>query len=327
MNGYLISCCNTGRLLSEFGLVVYNEEYRDKPFTHLDLSETGLDFNSITGFTGICKIPDGYAVATQGNPNGILFLDENLCFLRYQSLGGYYDIHSMLWHGSELLFAATACNEIRALDLQTGQHRLFWGIKNKRNLHLNTFLFHQDRLLVLLHQNPTFSENERGAGVVLDAESNQHLIENLWHPHDLVLRPNGELVVLSSGERKIYAVDLEQGGDSRLDWHLDGYVRGYHEEDGQALVGISAVRMFSRKQGADKRYFRGSFEEYYNDPVFQSFVARARRGSDEVSYLPFSHMNFEIYEIKPLPGSVRPPLVQEPNIRRHMICRWLLSEE
>jgi hypothetical protein len=161
---------------------------------------------------------------------------------------------------------------------------------------------------------------------VIEAESGEKLIEKLWHPHDLFKVDDERLVVLSSGAFKIHNLNLATGA-TRLERELGGYVRGYYEAGGTALVGISAVRMFSRKQGADKRYFRGSFEEYCKESIFQSFVAKIDRKNDTVSYLPFLHMGAEIYEIYPVSPSVAPPLVRQPEIRKHMIVRWLLGEK
>lgn len=324
MAKYLISCCNTGRLLSEFGLVIFDALNKINPFFYLNISETKLDFATITGFTGICQIPGGYVVGTQSNPSGLLILDSDLRFVRYMELSQNFDVHSMLMHESKLLVAATAVNQILAIDLNSGSESVFWDAKNERKLHINTFIFHQQNLLVLSHQDPTHSNESVRVGVVRDVDLNRNLAQGLWHPHDLFIRPDGSIVVLSSERGWVHALDPVDFTLTK-EKVLKGYIRGYHEDEEGVIVGLSAIRMFSRKQGSDKRYYRGSFEEYYQDPMFQACVARYDRGATDVEYLPFSHMNFEIYEIKRLADVSEPLLVPMPVIRRHMILRWLLS--
>ncbi len=325
MAKYIISCCNTGSLLSEFGLVILDSEITLEPFSYLDLHDTNLNFGTITGFTGICELPNGYAVATQSTPSGILILDTNLNFVNYIKLKKYYDLHSMIYHDdNKILVAATATNQILEINLASGREKIFWDADNVRNLHINTFQVNSDNFLVLSHQDPTHLANKQGVGVVLDVNRNKRVLTELWHPHDLFQRLDGSIAVLSSARGTIFSLDPTTFIVS-MEKQLNGYIRGYFEDDDGIFVGVSALRMISRKQGAQLRYYKGSFEEYYQDPIYQSFIAKYTRHTDNIEYIPFTQMNFEIYEVKRLAEDSKPALVAKPEVKRHMILRWLLN--
>lgn len=324
MPKYLISCCNTERLLSEFALVVFDSDSRERPFSYLDLEHSGLNFEKIRGFTGICAVPGGYAVGIQAIaiPSAILYLDYDLNPIRHFRLSRQFDVHSMTMYDSKLLFAATATNQIVAIDLDSGKESVFWDADNARNLHVNDFVFCQGELIVMAHQNPHHTQDRFRKGVVFEARSKKLLMEDLWHPHDLFPRADGTVVAVSSEAGRIYSLDTATRRVG-LERELSGYARGFYQDRDGVVVGISGVRMHSRKEGAGKRYFRGSFDEYYRDPVFQSFVATYGSLDGPIEYRPFSYMNFEIYNVQRLAEASRPKLLSPNVVRRHMVVQWL----
>lgn len=319
---HIITCCNTGRFLSKFGLVLFDES--TKKFAFIDLEHELLDFSKITGYTAIQKVGNEYYIGVQGKLSGVLKLDENLNIVNFVTLTQYYDIHSMDYYNGHLYFAASATNQVIKLDINTFEESVHWTARNnQRKLHLNVVKFYNDKMFVLLHDHFDNIDDLSKLGLLYNVTDNKEIICNLKHPHDIFFEKN-YVYVSDSAKGRVFSYNFDTSSENKV-FEVDGYyTRGLDLSNDTIISGISAKRIISRKQGEVLRYFKGSFTEYINSDQHYSYVHLFDKQSNQSTFIDFSHIASEIYEIKPITVAT-PRILKKAQIKKSVVQKWVLD--
>ncbi len=319
---HIISCCNTGRFLSKFGLVLFDKLTNKLAFLRLDSKH--LDFSKITGYTAIQQVGDEYYIGVQGQLSGIIKLDKNLNVTNYIALSKYYDIHSMDFYNGYLYFAASSTNQVIKFDLKTYEEKVHWTAPNsEEKLHLNVVKFYGDKMFVLFHKDFSELKASKKTGILYNVTDDKKIVCNLQHPHD-VLFENGNVNVSDSANGRVLSYNFNTEVE-KIIFELAGYyTRGLDLADDIIISGISSKRIISRKQGKVLRYFKGSFSEYIDSDAHYSYLHVFNRINNKSTLIDFSHMGSEIYEIKPIQVKA-PRLLKKALVEKSVVQKWVLE--
>lgn len=322
---HIITCCNTGKFSSLFGIALLSLE-KDK-VDYLELSHPKIDFSKITGFTGITNDENYYYIGAQGHPSKIIILDNNLNVHDVISLSKYYDIHSMDIYRNSLYFAASSTNQIIELDLNNYSETIYWESPNSQEkLHLNVVKFFNDNMYALFHKD--FDETGKQQGVVYNISKKEKLLTGLKHPHDIYFNQNENLLyVSSSAEGKVFSIGLKTKEVIEEVFLPGFYSRGFAIDGNQYISGISSKRLISRKEGKKISYFDGSFEEYMECNEFNSYLNIFNKESKNNSKVDFSHIGNEIYEIYELKKeSTNIKAMKRSQLKKSKVNKWVLDK-
>ena len=325
MAEFIITSCNTGRYLSMFGVVIFNAE--TQRFRIVNMAQDKSIFREITGFTGMLRYKDKYYLAGQGHPSSILVLDVNLNLIEYVRLSKYYDIHSLDMHDGKLYFAATSENQIIEININDYSETVVWDAGETEALHLNTVKYIDDRMLILMHHGLKQSSKKK-KGMLVDALTKDVLLDDLSSPHNIHVSDAGDVTILDSATSRAFTAKSGNWVFS-ISGAFEGYLRGVGEDSEYRVFGISAGRVISRKQGPNKKYFTGSFMEYFSAKAFQSYIILDNKYSspDESKYISFIAYGREVYEILPLFPDSKPAYMKNWIANRELVYGWLKQRD
>lgn len=141
-------------------------------------------------------------------------------------------------------------------------------------------------------------EQKATGGIVIDVENNTILARNLPMPHSPRL-VNGKLYVLLSATGEIATID-RNSGDVKIVKTLKGFVRGMSVYNDYMFIGLSKLRETSKS---------------FNDlPISKKSVHSGIAVLHEptqslVGFLKYENSVEEIYDIKVIPGTQRPGIL------------------
>jgi len=321
MTEFVITSCNTGPYLSMFGVVVFNAETHK--FRVVNLVQDKSIFKDITGFTGMIRCGNRYYLAGQGHPSSILVLNMNLRVIDYIRLSKYYDIHSLDVKDGRLCFAASSENKIIEVNLDNYSEIVVWDACKSECLHVNTVKYVDGKMLILMHHSLRLSSKKK-TGMLIDALTEDVLLEDLNHPHNIHVSDVGDVSILDSGTSRVFTAKAGDR-DFIISDKFEGYLRGIGEDSKYRIYGISAGRVISRKQGVKKKYFTGGFMEYFAAKAFQSFVILSDKSTSlgDSKYISFIAYGREIYEILPLSPESKPAFMRNWIANRELVYGWL----
>lgn len=313
----LVSFCNVSPLYSAFALARANLETGQIQALDLRAASRAARF---TGITGLCWAGDKVVAALQGFESRLLFLDPDLNVLEVVSLKRIRDIHSIIFHGSELLVASSGTDEVVAYGLNDGRERVLYAAApgGLDTVHLNSLCMHKGRLIACMH-GPHRSSSPR-LGRVVDTETGEVVIDGLRQPHSLVSTGDA-LLVLESGTGRLWRLP-DQAPLADLG-HFAGYVRGLCKVDESIVVGRSAPRRWSRSR--DTRVPGGvgfTSGEGSGDQNRAAMFVRDHDGGGRAFDL--SGLTLEIYDILPTTAVAAATAAPETLIAA---CRQLRCDE
>lgn len=321
MSGFLISCCNTGPQLSRFGLVYFEPE--SGRLAHLAL-DADLPFAEITGFTGIASdVRYSYVAVQSKQGSALLILDRQKGSQRFLFLNEYLDLHSMEIIDGELRVAATSTNQQIVIDPNRGTYEVRREWPAPRSLHINVISERGNQCLVLMHRQVSTPDEQTHDGVLFDAVSGTVKLGGLKHPHNITWDIDGACVVLDSATGRVFRSGAS--GFVVAESFPGCYVRGYCDTEEWRIVCVSGRRIFSRKSGTAKKYYRGTLNEFLLDRGFEAALELLDKRSGERRAIPFDHYGTEIYDIMPFDPE-HLPLLEDGGVRRAKLIRWLFEQ-
>lgn len=204
--------------------------------------------------TGMAVSPDGSQLARLSWIDGHterseLLVSDGQGLLTYRRLDEVEEPHSLLWRGDELIAVSTGSNRVLTLDV-TGRTLRRWNAPNVAGMgdcwHLNSLVAVGDRLLVSafgkFDEVRGWSRPDAldGAGIVLDLETGETVLEGLSAPHDPTWLGDGWLLCNSfTGE----LCRLDVAGVIISSVQLNGWTRGILIDGDVAYVGVSSHRL------------------------------------------------------------------------------------
>lgn len=273
------------------------------------------------------RYKDRYYLAGQGHPSSILVLDVNLKLIEYVRLSKYYDIHSLDMHDGKLYFAATSENKIIEININDYSETVVWDAGKTESLHLNTVKYIDDRMLILMHHGLKQSPKKK-TGMLVDALTKDILLDNLSSPHNIHVSDAGDVTILDSATSRVFTAKSGSWVFS-ISGTFEGYLRGVGEDSEYRIFGISAGRVVSRKQGPSKKYFTGSFMEYFSAKAFQSYIILDNKilSAYESKYISFIAYGREVYEILPLSSDSKPAYMKNWVANRELVYGWIKQRD
>jgi Domain of unknown function (DUF4915) len=313
----LISHCNTEDC-SIFGLSCYDTEKQQSYL--VDIRSANLDRSNDIGLTGICSDNSHIYIAVQSVAGGkILVLSSELCYLNTIELSKAEDLHSIDIVEGILYCTSTRSNSVVSYDLSTGLEAVVW--KHDKYVHLNDVKTHEGELYIL--SQDSLSEMNTG-GTISRLSDNFTVVTGLNQPHSLKFYGD-MLYVLSSKSGEIKRIRLKDYQSTTLAT-ITGYARGILVDHSRILVGNSAERFHSRKQGEQVKYVT-AFDDYLGNPLFRSGIHSFSHQGEPLIYTDFTAINFEIYELfqlnyTPAQGTLLP----FPEARKAQFLRLQLND-
>jgi hypothetical protein len=284
----LISHCNTENA-SLFGLSYC--ELSSGQVHWVDLSQCDLMGENDVGLTGICQNSEHIYVGTQSVSGAkILVFNKKLVFLQTINLSLVEDLHSIEIQDNKIYCTSTRNNRITNYDLSTHTEEIIWEWPSY--IHLNDVKFYAGQWYIL--SQDSLSEKNTG-GTITRLGDMSTIITGLDQPHTICFEDN-YVYVLSSKAGDIRKVNLETDESITLT-NINGYIRGMVVDKGRLIIGSSAERLHSRKQGKDK-IFVSDFNDYLGNTKYQSglYEIDSKTGS-VLSHINITSINFEIYEL------------------------------
>jgi hypothetical protein len=247
-----------------------------------------------SGFTGLTESEDTIYAAVQSSQQGkVLAFNKRLEYLDTLPLHGPCDIHAISHHDGYLYYAATSESRVMRHEISSGRNEVVWECEHY--IHLNDIKW-IDGELYILSQSSQF-EPAASRGLLYGLERRRVVIDKLQQPHT-IFTDDGKLYLLNSMAGECL-VRHEDGSDFDVLASFPGYTRGMARQGDHFYIGLSASRLFSRKQGVGKLYFQDQ-GDYYGQPRHQCYIAQVDGASGETRLHNYSAYNFEIYDILPL---------------------------
>jgi uncharacterized protein (TIGR03032 family) len=136
-------------------------------------------------------------------------------------------------------------------------------------------------------------------GIVIDVESNEVIQRGLSMPHSPQWY-QGALWVLNSGTGELWKLDVERG-DRTVICTLPGFGRGLCFVDHYALMGLCQIR--------EQHIFGGLPVQERFDQLLCGVAIVDLRNGEQVGLLKFESGCRELYDVKFLPGKLRPTIL------------------
>jgi uncharacterized protein (TIGR03032 family) len=262
------------------------------------------------------------AVAPRLEPRG----KHDACFIpRTVHCTGDIGIHEMAWVGDELLFVNT---EFSCLCTRSDMYsfvprwrpRFVTALAPEDRCHLNGLGVADGRVQYVTALGRTDSpggwrDNKRDGGLLIDAERNAVVAEDLSMPHSPRCY-DGKVWLLESGTGSIGTVDVESGRYEALA-EFPGFTRGLAFWGPLAFVGLSEVR--------DSAIFSGfPLVERLEERTCGVWVVDIRNGRT-VAWVKFEGEVQEIFGVAVLPGMRFPELIHED--REILASSYMLPNE
>lgn len=235
------------------------------------------------------------ACSTSDQASGILIFEaQTLNLVEHIPLPTIKDIHSVYLDGPATLIAAsTGTDEIvRVILTSHGRHETLWRASHQSadTNHVNSVTRHNGRLIASAFGYRTAQRWYTARnGYVVDIETGERKMANLYHPHSLVSR-RGIIHMCESSAMRV----LDGNGDAII--MNSGYIRGLaFGSEGTVYVGASRGRMQSMLSGetlnpADPGVPVGRCGLFIIEPLRQ-----------EKTFLDLTELAIEIYDVAVLP--------------------------
>ena len=221
---------------------------------------------------------------------------------------GELDIHDLHWTAKGLLAVNTRFSCLSYIN-DNFSFTPFWKPAFITNLtpddccHLNGVAMEGDtpRYVTVLGKTNTtqgWRETKATGGCLIDINTNEILCENLPMPHSPRVY-DGKVYVLLSATGELAEVDLQSKSYKVLKG-LDGFVRGMDRIGDYLFIGLSKLRQTS-KAFADLPIAQRS--------IFCGVVAMHLPTASITGYIKYENSVEEIYDVKVLPGMLRPGIL------------------
>ena len=164
--------------------------------------------------------------------------------------------------------------------------------------------------------------SKHNGGVVIDVDSGEILLDGLAMPHSPRWH-DGRLWLLNSGEGRL--LRMERDGSASVVCELPGYLRGLCFVGGHALVGLCKIR--------ESKVFGGMPVQARTPDLLCAIAVVELQSGRTVGMLTFTEGCTEIYDIRFLPGMLRPNVLNldKPEVKLALSAPdcyyWLRSEE
>lgn len=290
----LISLCNANQYNSQFSLAVIDTSTEERWLVDCTAF---LDFKHDSGITGLCRTPQGLAVAVQSNKPRVVMLDAAFKVMWTATHPALADVHSINHHDGRLFVMSSGRNKVLEIDARTGAVDVFWDYEPSDTplLHINSLAFLDGRPVACSHQVPAEAGHPSKTGGVWRLDDFEVLIGDLKAPHTLTARGD-RLSCLSSADGRIATW---RGGDVK-EASVTGYIRGMLTTADEVYIGSSALRFISRKAQGVKRY--ADFKTVVGNPAYMSNLIVCDRKFRELRRINTTFLGFEIYDVVEDPG-------------------------
>ncbi len=197
---------------------------------------------SVVDTVGITAMPGGFAWARQASDASLIRIAAREGLRVHDLGGGPGDLHDLRWIGGALHVVRTMDNSVVRLDAALREER-HWRLPGEPDsVHLNSIVMHRGRLLASIfgafETHRGYKGRTRGAGRVIDLETQDVVVDGLSQPHSLVSH-DGLLWLCDSETGAVRAFD---GGREVHRHAFEGYTRGLLFGAGLVCVGLSASR-------------------------------------------------------------------------------------
>lgn len=282
------------------------------------------------GVTGLAFSNDRLYLVTQGlrrrdgstDPRPSLFiLEDNMNVEEHYFFEHARDPHSLVVRDGSLWLASTGTDEVAELVLQDGHvtsERAIWRGSDERSdtNHLNGVCGTESGY-VISGFGPRADESWASAtsGFIKVLDTGEVLLDGLQQPHS-VAAVGGQIAYCESRRG---VVRLTGGSESAP---LGGYTRGLATVGDRLFAGVSRGRLWSRSRDTvenpaepGERYGRCGLYSLSLDLTEVAEIA------------DFSHLAQEIYDVAPVPPSMRLPLISDgPATRAVASALWVSYE-
>lgn len=231
--GLLVSGPNDGGL-------AYMRDYSVLPVLGHSATGIAIDETCIAWCQQIEGVSNSIALLENGRLTNIQLSDSDL------------DLHDLLPDADGWCVAATSKNAVLRLD-RNGSITGSWEFGGEPDaMHLNSLCLHEGRLLASAFGRFTKHRGYKGftrkAGIVLDVESGETILEGLSQPHSLTSAPNG--LYYCDSELNDVVFKRSDGKENRAT--LPGYTRGLCLGERHLYVGLSCTRNPSSAEIIDR---------------------------------------------------------------------------
>ncbi|WP_395373945.1 DUF4915 domain-containing protein [Marinicella sp. W31] len=243
---YLISFCNNKTNINPtegtgyLGMLTVSDDEMHYAPVQLNLPH-GLQGN---GITGLCAYTDGYLAILQRPTSTLLFLNTDFSVREVFPLEGLSGVHSVCHDGQSIYCAVTSQDRIVRLDENRLQSDAWSSGAGQDTVHLNSICLHQKHLLATCFGLKASSLwRSATEGIAFDATNGENIMQDLWHPHSIVVFADDILCCDSSRQR---VVSQKQGV---VVSDVPGYARGLFINQEMLLCGTSKGRLVSHSTG------------------------------------------------------------------------------
>ncbi len=229
---------------------------------------------------------------------------------------GELDIHDLHWTSKELLGVNTRFSCLAYIN-DNYSFTPFWKPDFITNLtpddtcHLNGVAMDGDtpKYVTLLGKTTTpqgWRATKANGGCLIDIDTHETIAENLPMPHSPRIY-DGKIYVLLSATGELAEID-KQGKSYKVIKRLDGFVRGMDRIGDYIFIGLSKLRQTSMAF-ADLPIAQRS--------IFCGIVAMHLPTASIAGYIKYENSVEEIYDVKVLPGMLRPGILnlEKPEFR------------
>ncbi|MFK8012621.1 MAG: DUF4915 domain-containing protein [Marinicellaceae bacterium] len=243
---FLISFCNNKTHIKSngtgyFGLLTVDVKNQNYKFEDLHLNlPADLTGN---GITGMCLHNNQIVLLLQRMPSTLVFLDKAFNFIDYWPIENIRGVHSILSKNNEIYLSVTNQDKIIAINTEKKIKEVWTKNTEKDTIHLNSICLHK-KLVHATAFGPKASElwSSAQSGMLFNINSNNVIINNIWHPHSS-FSFNGELYCCDSSNQRVI------GENTVLLKNLPGYSRGLFIDENMILCGSSQGRQVSHSTG------------------------------------------------------------------------------
>lgn len=241
---------------------------------------------------------------------------DSLFIPRSSHYTGELDIHDLHWTSKGLLAVNTRFSCLAYID-DNHSFTPFWKpnfisqLNGDDSCHLNGVAMDGDTpkfatILAKTSAPGAWRENKAKGGCLIDIASNEILVEGLGMPHSPRIY-DGKVYILLSASGDLAEVDIVNR-NYKVIKGFDGFVRGFDRVGDYVFIGLSKLRQTS-KAFADLPIAQRS--------VFCGIVAMHLPTASITGYIKYENSVEEIYDVKVLPGMMRPGILnlEKPEFR------------
>ena len=265
----------------------------------VDMKSQSLSFQNITlqlpndlignGVTGMCYHQGRLVLLLQRMPSTLLFLNDSFELVDYWPLADIKGVHSILSKGDSIYLSVTNQDKIVKVNNDKSIQVMWSKGTQSDSIHLNSICLHNNKIYATAFgakKNKLWMSARSGTAFCIDTD--ETVIDGIWHPHSLFSYQNQLYCCDSSNQRVI-------GREQSLLSDLPGYSRGLYINDELIICGNSLGRQVSHSTGikisnkSDKGILAGvcGISAYF-------------KHSGEFQFLDLTNSATEIFEVLPL---------------------------